>query len=74
MATHCQTAVRSGSGECQSIGSIHLKGKKGGGQRQTEHLIRVVPCKMCLFSLYFVKYMICITLHALWNDWSTFCI
>ena len=32
-----------------------LKAKKGGGQLQTKQLIRVVTCKMCLFSLYFEK-------------------
>ena len=73
MATHCQTAARSGSGECQNIGAVNpFEGQKGGGQLQTKHLIRVVACKMYLFTLYFVKYMMFITLHALWNDWSPF--
>ena len=49
-------------------GSTPLKAKNG-GQLQTKHLIRVVACKMCLFLLYFVKYMMFIALHALWNDW-----
>ena len=31
MATHCQTAARSGSGERQNIGAVNsLEGKKGG--------------------------------------------
>ena len=35
MATHCQTAARSGSGECQNIGAVNsFEGKKGGGQLQ----------------------------------------
>ena len=65
MATHCQTATRSGSGECQTLGagnSFEGKKKGGGGQFQTKHLIKVVACKMCLFSLYFVKYLMFITL------------
>ena len=69
MATHCQTAVLSGSSESQNIGAVNsFEGNKGGGQLQTKHLIRVVACTMCLFSLYIVNYMMFITLHALWND------
>ena len=34
-----------------------LKGKKG-VQCQIKKLIRVVTCKMCLFSLYFMKYIL----------------
>ena len=49
-----------------------MKAKKGSGRLQTKHLERVVACKICLFSLYFVKYMMFITLHALWNEWSPF--
>ena len=41
--------------------STHLKANKGGGQLLTNNQIGVVTCKMCLFSLYFVKYMIFIT-------------
>ena len=41
--------------------STQLKAKKGGGQLQTMSQIGVVTCKMCLFSLYFVKCMIFIT-------------
>ena len=40
----------------------------GGGQLLTKHLIRVVACKMCLFSLIFVKYMMFITLQVLLHD------
>ena len=35
-----------------------MKEKKGVGQLQTESLISVVTCKMCLFSLYFVISMV----------------
>ena len=38
-----------------------LKVKKGGGQLQTNNLIRVVSSKVCLFSLYFLKYKTFIT-------------
>ena len=71
MATHCQTDARNRSGERQNIRAVNsFEGKKGGGgQLQTKHLIRVVACEICLFSLYFVKYMMCITVHASWNDW-----
>ena len=54
--------------------STPLKAKKGGGQLQTKNQIRVVACIMCLFSLYIVNYMMFITLHALGNDWSPFCL
>ena len=75
MATHCQMAAQSGSGECQNMGAVKsFEGKKGGGQLKTKHLIRVVACKMCLFSLYFVKYILFITLHALCIYWSPFCL
>ena len=51
MATHCQTAALSGSGERQNIGAVNFfEGKKGDGQFQTKHLIRASACKMCLFS------------------------
>ena len=50
MATNCQTAARSGDGERQNLGAVNrFEGKKGD---QTESLVRVVTCKMCLFSLY----------------------
>ena len=67
MATQCQTAAQSGSCERQNIGAVNFfEGKiKGEGQLQTKQFIRVVTCKMCLFSLYFVKYMMFITLDAL---------
>ena len=60
MATRCQTAVQRGSGEHQNIGAVNsFEGKKGGGGHlQTKNQIRVVTCKMCLFVLYFVNYMI----------------
>ena len=44
-----------------------MKAKKGGGQLQTESLTRVVTCKMYLFSLYFVIYMVFIVWKALKN-------
>ena len=68
MTTHCQTAARSGGGERQNLGA-----KKGGGQLQTESLIRVLTCKMCLFSLYFVIYMVFIVWKALKNILNQFC-
>ena len=62
MATHCQTAAWSRSGEHQHLGVVeYLEGEKkrgGGGSIQTKNLIRVVTCKTCLFSLYFTKYII----------------
>ena len=64
IATHCQTAGQSGSGECQNIGKVKEEKKKGGGggdEVQTKNQIRVVTCKICLCSLYFVKYMIFMT-------------
>ena len=63
---HCQTAAQSGSGEGQNIGAVNsFEGKKEGGQLQTEHLVMVAFWKMCLFPLYFVKYMMLIIVHAL---------
>ena len=62
MATHCQTAARSGSCECQNIEPVNFE------------LTRIVACKMRLFSLYFVKYIMCITLNGSWSNWSYFCI
>ena len=57
MATHCQTAARSGSSERQNLGAVNsFEGRKG--QLSTS---RVVNCKMYLFSIYFVKYLIFIT-------------
>ena len=62
MATYCQTAVRNGNRERQNIRAVNsFVGIKGGGQLQTKNQIEVVTCKMCLFSLYFVNYMIFIT-------------
>ena len=60
MATHCQTAVRSRSGERQNLGTVNsFEGKQNGwagvGQLQTKNLTWVVTCKMCLFSIYIVK-------------------
>ena len=74
MTTHCQTAARSGGGERQNLGAVNpLEGKKGGGQLETESLIRVVTCKMCLFSLYFVIYMVFIVWKVLKNNLDQFC-
>ena len=68
MATQCQTALRSGSGEDQNIGVVNsLEGKKGGSQLQNKNLIWVVSYKMCLLSLYFVNYMIFIPRNALYG-------
>ena len=66
-ATPCQTAAWRGSGECQNIGAINsFEGKKSGAVN-----FKLI-CKMCLFSLYFMKYLMLITLHALLNNWSPF--
>ena len=46
MVTHCQTPLRA---------------KKGAVNFKSKQLMRVVACKMCLFSLYFVKYIMFIT-------------
>ena len=74
MATNCQTAMQSGGGESQNLGAVNsFKGKKGGGQLQTENLIRVVTCKFCFFSLYFVKYMVFIVWKALRNNLDHIC-
>ena len=40
------------------------RGGGGGRQLQAKNLIRVITCKMCLFSLYFLNYMIFITRNA----------
>ena len=76
MATRCQTAVWIGSGERQNIGAVNsFQDKKGGGrQLQTTNQIRVVTCKMCLFVLYFVNYMIFMSSIALWQDLSQLCV
>ena len=45
MATHCQIAIQSGSGEYQDIGAVNsLESKKwdGGSQLQTKNMKRVV--------------------------------
>ena len=47
-----------------------FKGKRKGGacsQFQTKNLIRVLTCKMCLFSLYFVIFITC---NAFRKNWS----
>ena len=51
MATHCQTAARSRGVERQNIGAVNpFEGKTGGGgQLQTESLIRVVTLVFTLF-------------------------
>ena len=57
MVTHCQTAALSRSSERTNLGAVNsFEGKKqrrggGGGQLET-NLIRIITCKMCLFSLY----------------------
>ena len=40
------------------IMSSIMRAKKGGGQLQTKNIIGAVQLKLCLFSLYFVKYII----------------
>ena len=75
MAAHCQTATQSGSGECQNIGAVNLfqRKKRGGGLLQTKNQIRVVTCKMCLFVLYFLNYMIFMSSNVLWKNLSKLC-
>ena len=75
MATDCQRAAQSGGGEHQNLGAVNsFEGKiKGGGQLKTANLIRVVSCKICFSSIYFVKYMLFIVWKALRNDLDHFC-
>ena len=48
---------RSRSGERQNLGAVNsFEGRKWG--LQTKNLMRIVSCRMCLFSFYFVKYVI----------------
>ena len=49
-----------------------MKAKKGGRQLQTKNQIRVVTCKMYLFLLYFVNYMIFITSKCFMENLSHF--
>ena len=74
MATHCQTATRSGGGERpgerQNLGTVNLfEGKKGGGQLQTEgsNLLDV------FVLTHFVIYMVFIVWKALKNNLDQFC-
>ena len=74
MATCYQTATWSRGSKRQNLGAVDpFEGKKGGGQLQTESLIRVVNCEMCLFSLYFLIYMVFIVWKALKNNLDHFC-
>ena len=77
MATHCQTATPSGNGEFMPISrgdQLYIEGQTMEWSTSNENLIRVVICKICLFSLYFVKlyYMIFITRNASWKNLLTF--
>ena len=57
MATHCQTATRSGSSERQDIQAVNsFEGNIGGWSTSNKETNRGsnLLCKMCLFSLYFV--------------------
>ena len=68
------TAARSGGGKHQNLGAVDpSEGKKGGGQLQTENLISMITCKMCLVPLYFVIYMVFIVWKALTNNLDHFC-
>ena len=60
MATHQPLVVEAVNVKIKGR-STHLKAEKGGSQLQTKNQKRVVTYKMCLFSFYFVKYMIFIT-------------
>ena len=58
IGTHCQTDTRSGSGERQNLGAVNsFWGKKGGGQLQTKNIIGSLAYNLCLYSLYFIRYM-----------------
>ena len=62
MATHCKMAALRGSSERQNALVVRYFGtKKGSCQFQTKNIIRVITCKVCLFSLLFVKYIIFMT-------------
>ena len=52
MATHCQTAEKSGSGECQDLGAV--SSKNGGGQPQTKNLIGK-SIKIYIFITHYVN-------------------
>ena len=74
MATHCQIAARSRSGERQNIGAVNsFEGRKGGSQLQTKNQISVVNCKMCFFDLFFEIHNI-LYMKCLWKNRSHYCI
>ena len=56
MTTHCRAEQK-----CSVNAVNSIEGKNGSGQIQTKDQMRVVTFQMCLFSPYFVKYMIFIT-------------
>ena len=58
MGTHCQTATWSGSGERQNSGAVNsFWDKKGGRSTQTMNIIGALAYNLCLYSLYFIRYM-----------------
>ena len=55
---YCQTDARSRSGEREDLGAVNsFWGKKGGGQLQTKNIIGSLAYNLCLYSLYFIRYM-----------------
>ena len=55
MGTNCKTSAQQKRWMLKfRVGQLHLR-QKGDSQLQTKNVIGVVNCKMCLFSLYFVK-------------------
>ena len=72
MATHCQTATRSGGGKRQILGAVnYFRGKKkGGGQLLTEYLKRAVTCVCFHSNLWNTRYSLYGKLwKIIWNLW-----
>ena len=60
MDSHCQMAARSGSGEFQILGAVSIFESKNRGSFNSKlktYIIGSVTYELCLFSLYFVKYI-----------------
>ena len=72
MDTHCQTATWSGSGECQNLGAVSSFWSKQFQFHTKKHNIGAETYKLCMFSLYFVKFMIYIVWKALTNNLNNF--
>ena len=52
MGTHCQTAAPKFRGSQLLLGQ-----KRGGSQLQSKNIIGTLAYMVCLYSLYFMKYM-----------------